>query len=205
MSHVDITRWSDYVRGLAHPSETESLHRHLATCGRCSGTVATLQRVQATGRADRRSRPPDPAVRIAKALIALRRSRTLSENRQVALELANDSWAPGALSASLRSSDSDVRRMSFSGEDLALDLEFAFRRDPDALDLGGELAHDRRGPMRKVPVFLLAGQRVLADATTDAAGHFALSAEFDEPLRLSLILLEDDRFIDVDLESPGPD
>ncbi len=193
MKHYSTARWCDYVRGLAAAGPRREMERHLeAGCPRCGPLASSLVRVAALAESERAAAPPAGAVRSAKALFGLERGIERRGAATRALELLLDSRRQPALGlrgAAARSS----RNLVYTSERLTLSLEI--RRDAKraALRIGGELVDRSPAPVPDVPVLLLAGRRLAAQALSNRHGRFRLLLEERRPppLRLFIPLTDD--------------
>ncbi len=202
MSHYNEARWLDWSRGLVHDSGACEMSGHLARgCRRCQNLVATLRRLGELAAADRRQRPPDGAVRIAKALLAVHQAGRLPAGRRLMLERFEDGM-PTSPAAGVRGAPAG-RRQSYGGGGIELALLLPTAAGGGPPQIGGELVDRGRGHLAGVPAMLVRGGEVVDRATTDEVGCFRLTTD-GAPARLCL-LLEDERLLELELEEPaGP-
>ena len=70
VSHYDITRWTDYVRGLVDAQEHSEMTRHLSECSSCRATHDLFARVAVRMKADLQYEIPEYVIRNARAIFA---------------------------------------------------------------------------------------------------------------------------------------
>lgn len=196
MPHFDRGSWADFLRGLVDRDTGAEMSRHLdAGCRRCELAVAALSRVAEVAEADARLEISRGAIRSAKAIHPVRQADRLPAWRHLTLELI-DGGAVAPAATGLRGL-TDAQRFTYGGDGLELGLELDPACGSEHLTISGELLHRRRGHLAGVPAFLVNGQEVVDQGTTDELGSFRLGAEASST-RLCLFL-DDDRLIELDL------
>ncbi len=192
MKHFSTARWCDYVRGLAAAGPRREMERHLeAGCSRCGPLASALVRVAALAQSERAAAPPRGAVRAAKSVFRLQGPLAGRGPATLALELLFDSRRQPA--CGLRGSPRAPRNLVYASERLTLSLEV--RPDPKraATRIGGELVDRSPAPVPGIPVLLLAGRRLVAQALSNRHGRFRLDLEERRvpPVRLFIPLSDD--------------
>src|SRR5207245_5400202 len=72
MKHFDISKWTDFVRGLSEKSAEVAIGHHLASgCRKCRHTAGLLRKLAAVVRRDLQVQVPEHAVRCARAIFIL--------------------------------------------------------------------------------------------------------------------------------------
>lgn len=200
MAHYRHSEWADYERGLVDDAAAEAMGRHLASgCRRCCTAAASIRAALRVAEADSRQALPDGMVRSVKALFAVQRAEQATLPRRLELRLIADSRLEPA-PAGVRGPGYG-RRLTYGAEGLELGLELQALPGSDRVSLGGELLHYERGHLAEVPAYLICGEEIVDQATTDPLGSFHLAAEVRQRLRLCLFL-EDSRLIELDLDPP---
>ena len=185
MTHYDQTRWADFARDLVSPAERRAMSRHLdAGCRHCAKSLALQRTVVALADADRRLAAPDFAVRQIKGFFALNRPRRNARLAPIQLGLVWDSGLEPAR-VGVRGGEADERQVLYESENYGLDLRIAPFSGRQAM-LTGHLSRRDDGPMERVPAYLVVGDRVVDQATSDAAGQFELAADLDQRAELWL-------------------
>lgn len=84
-------------------------------------------------------------------------------------------------SQGIRGGEADSRHLLYEVEQLCLDLRLDYASLSSQTVLVGQLAdrHDPLKPMTDVPVFLLAGDKVLANTVSNRQGEFQMQYEPD--------------------------
>ena len=185
MTHFDTSEWADFARGLLTDEETAPMSRHLDSgCQRCAQRLALQRTVVALADADRRLAAPDFAVRQIKGFFALNRPERRSRLAPIQLSLLWDSGLE-PVRVGVRGGDSSERQVLFESEHYGLDLRIVPFDGRDAV-VTGLLARRSGAPMGQVPTYLVVGDRVIDQATSDEAGQFELEADLDGPAELWL-------------------
>jgi len=198
----DVTEWCDFVRGLVDSGRARAMSETLASAPRRTRRrVEALRRVAAVGRADAELEIPEHALRGAKAIGGLRRPESADGARGGLLKylpftVAFDSLRqPAAVGTrDLQASD---RQMIFDAESYRVDVRMEHETSPPSTVLVGELLRGAR-PVPRVPVMVLAGDRVVGRSLTGKFGEFQAEGLPADPLRLCL-LLDDEQCIDLPL------
>ena len=200
MTKFEITRWCDFVRGLAEPEEAEEMRRALAS-PRPPREAAAMRRVAELARADRELDVPEWAIRGAKAIGCLQRpadaaAASPSIWKRLAFEVVFDSLLHPA-AAGTRELQTWDRQIVYRSSDYTVDVRVEY--ETDSTVLVGEILRNSR-PLPEVPVLVAAGERIVARALSGEFGEFQAEDLPRDSLRLSLLVGSDER-IDLPLES----
>lgn len=186
MTHYAHGRWTDFVRGVA--ADQQAMAAHLDTgCRRCARRHAVAERLARLSEADSRHAPPAYALRGVKALFSLRRPEASRSplRRALGLETVFDSaLAPAA--AGVRGAGGERRELILRSDNYELDLEIEPVPRSARTRVGGLLLEHPERPKVHAPVYLLTGDRVVANAFTGELGDFSLDGPSDGPLTLRL-------------------
>lgn len=190
MEHFDAESWSDYVRGTAPDSQIALMRTHLEDgCETCAGHVAALEAVRRLVANERALGLEPGVVRSVRAMFRQRRVAVEAGRSPRLLQLVFDSRLAPA--AGFRDGESEVRRLTFMSEELSLDLQLVERPAAEGgAQLLGEIVESDLGHLPEVPVALLAGDEVVAEAVTGELGQFELSTTAAQGLRLRFELEE---------------
>lgn len=212
MSHYDLSVWTDYARGLAPAEVAAHMSRHLGQCTLCAYVANLLQRASETGAADRAFEPPAAIVASAECIFpgavshaALAKTgRMWAGLRQVASELRWDSLE-GTVPEGVRSLRPDSRHVAYQAGNYALDLWFDSDPATSAMTVTGQIADETAPdvPMRDTKAILLAGNQLLASATTTEFGEFSLRYKPGPTVRLFMPVERRGEFVEVSLNLPG--
>ncbi len=190
MTRFEITRWCDFVRGLAEPEHAEQMRRTLAR-PRPPGAAAAMQRVAELARADRELDIPEYAVRGAKAIAGLQRrspatdaAATPSIWRCLSFEVVFDSLLHPAM-AGTRELQTWDRQIVYRSSDYTVDVRVEY--ETDSTVLVGEILRKSR-PLPEVPVLVAAGERIIARSLSGEFGEFQAEDLPRDSLNLSLLV-----------------
>ncbi len=204
MKRYDITHWADFVRDTAESTQAEAMAEYLQEASREERRDAELlRRVAAVGRQDRENKVPESAVRIAKALGSVRRTRT--SGSQLPFRILFDSFGQPAV-AGVRGSQPRDRHLVVEAGDFVVDVRF----EPGELSrLGGAsgaavtgqvLRREGSQPLSDLPVLLLAGDEAVGASRTGESGEFQADGLPEAPLNL-WVRVEGGEFIDFPLSA----
>ncbi len=186
MTHFDIARWTDFVRGLLGPVNRAAMQAHLNSgCEQCRRTADLLQRFATVARAEKRYQVPEYAVRSVKTLFALQQPERVNPLSRIAARLVYDS-ARQPLPAGVRASHRISRQVLYQAGDYALDLRLEHERGSRHVNLVGQIANQKEPtkPMAGLLILALAGKRIVGRAVSNAFGEFQREYEPKSRLRL---------------------
>ncbi len=190
MTRFEITRWCDFVRGLAGPEEAEEMRRSLAG-PRPSREATAMRRVAELARADRALDIPEYAIRGAKAIGSLQRHpaaatdpATPSVWKQLSFEIVFDSLLHPA-AAGTRELQSWDRQIVYRSSDYTVDVRVEY--ETDSTVLVGEILRKSR-PLSEVPILVAAGDHIIARSLSGEFGEFQAEDLPRDSLNLSLLV-----------------
>jgi len=188
MKRYDITHWADSVRGVAGPEDEQAARAHLTAASAGDRRDEELmRRVAGVGYRDCVDEVPASAVRIAKALGSVRRTR--SSERRLPFRIVFDSLGQGAV-AGVRGSQASDRHVVVEAGDFVVDVRFEpgepsrFGGAPGAAVTGQVLRRQGSRPLAEAPVLILAGDEAVGASLTSDSGEFQADGLPDGPLDL---------------------
>jgi hypothetical protein len=192
VKHYDIVDWTDYVRGLAETSLASQMRQHLdAGCEKCARTAHTLQKMVGVIAAEATLDVPELVLHNALSIFSLGRTRKVPLTRLLA-QLVFDSFRQ-PLPAGVRSRQRLSRHAMYEAGDFCVDLRLENERSAGKVNLVGQVGN-RKAPestIANVPVSLLSGHRVVAEAQSNEYGEFHLEYEPKRELWLQVPVKED--------------
>jgi len=204
MKHFPAEEWIDFVRQVVHSVRKGKMKEHLEQgCKSCSKIVSLWQRVRQAAGTERNYRPPDDAVRIAKASFAS--SNLIGKQKRPGrlVELLFDSFLESALEG-VRSSSIGTRQLLYRADPFQIDLLIESQADGRSVVVTGQLL-DLRHPKivgRDVRITLSNLRGRVVHAATNQFGEFCEAIEDSGNLELKfhrasrkavVISLQDDR------------
>jgi len=206
VSHYDIIRWTDYVRGVLTSPEHREMTRHLGECSSCRSTHDLLARVASFAKADLQYEVPDYAVRNARALFAsqARPKRSVLEKLVGALVL--EAWEQPQLAGVRSSGAVGARHALYQAGEYSVDLRLEAQPGCQRTNMVGQLAlrSATSVSVHNIPVKLMAGRQVLAEAVSNQFGEFQLSYEPKRQLKLQIPIHSRGEQIELQLGSLVP-
>ena len=212
MTELDITDWSDFVRGVGDPEIRERMREHLdAASEETLRTVQALRRVAAVGRSDHDDPVPEHAVRIAKAIGSVRRTPEepatgtgkarwieASSLRRLCLSMVFDSL-PKPAPAGTRTLNGGHRHLVFEAERYRIDVRLEHELEPSSTVAVGQVSScdGDPQPFARVPVLAFSGQDEVGRTVTSRFGEFQFEGLPRESLELCLVIGED--FLEIPL------
>src|SRR5437870_7897928 len=179
MKHFDIDKWTDFIRGLVEDSARVAMERHLASgCRKCRHTADLLHKLVTATRNDSQVRVPDYALRCARAIFFLQQPEKVQILPRIPARLLYDSFRE-PLPAGVRTQQRLSRQALYQAGDYSLDLRLENERGGPRVALVGQI-QNRKQPGKRlgsVPVQLLSGKQVLAQATSNSLGEFQMEYE----------------------------
>ncbi len=204
MKHFEITRWTDYVRGLVPPREKEAMACHLADgCEPCSRLVALLSRIHRAGAAE--VTVPEHLVRSAKQIFPARRpTADLCDPDllpRLAARLVFSNQRDPAPEGARSTADNLVQVMYHAG-DFAVELQLEPEPESHEMSLVGQVVNRASAsePVAGIPVRLMARNRVLAATQSNRFGEFCLVAKFQNGLKLCMPMTSVGRRVEIPLD-----
>ncbi|MEE8523150.1 MAG: hypothetical protein V3T72_04405 [Thermoanaerobaculia bacterium] len=188
MKRYDITHWADLVRGIAEPEDELAMRTLLAAAStRDRRDEELLRRVATVGYQESVGQVPASAVRIAKALGSVRRTR--SSERRLPFRILFDSLGQPAV-AGVRGSQPSDRHLVVEAGDFVVDVRFE-PGEPSRLGgasgaavTGQVLRREDSQPLAETAVLVLAGDEAVGASLTSDSGEFQADGLPDGPLDL---------------------
>src|SRR2546427_11244640 len=205
MNHFDISKWADFVRGLIEESAQVDMERHLASgCRKCRHTAELLRKVAAAARSDSHVQAPDYALRCARAIFLLQQPEKVQILPRIPARVLYDSFRE-PLPAGVRTQQRLSRQALYQAGDYSLHVWLENERGSSRVALVGQI-QNRKEPGKRlgsVPVQLLSGKQVLAQATSNSMGEFQMEYEPSKHLRLYVPVRQAGKRVDVPPSQPG--
>lgn len=204
MPKFDITQWCDYVRGLVEPEIAETMQQsHTSGTKDVQRTVEALAQLEEVGRHDAVLEVPAFALRGAKAIGSLQRTRQAPKKtpgllRFLPFEISFDSFLQPAMSGTRKLHSID-RQLIFKAEKYQVDIRLEEESDlPNTVMVGAILEHDNGEdrPLSQIPVWIKSGSQIVGRAMTGEFGEFQAEGLPVSPLTLCL-LVEDDACVEL--------
>lgn len=203
MDHFDITRWTDYVRGLGDRSQRETMERHLNEgCESCARLAALLHRVCQETAGEHAV--PDHLVLAAKAVFPGKPDADTSPQwlslPRLSAELVFDSRAGMALEGA-RTAYESMAQMVYRAGDYSIELQVECEPESATLALVGQVIHKAAvdEPLAGVPVLLMAGKRQMAATRSNRFGEFCLISNVRAGLRFCMPIGSIEKVVEIPL------
>jgi len=205
MKHFELAEWTDFVRGLIEKSARLPLEHHLASgCRKCRHTADLLRKLVIAAHSDSQVQVPDYALRCARAIFLLQQPEKVQILARIPARLLYDSFRE-PLPAGLRTQQRLSRQYLYQAGDYSLDVRLENERGSPRVALVGQI-QNRKQPGKRlgsVPVQLLSGKQVLAQATSNSLGEFQMEYEPSKHLRLYVPVRQAGKRVDVPPSQPG--
>lgn len=207
MKRFDITEWCDLVRGVTDPETEERMRLHLAADPAARTAAAAMQWVADVARSDHEGPVPEHALRFAKAIGSLQRPPAATRARRRSLlqplrfEIAFDSLLAGA-GAGTRDLQAGHRQLAFEADDYSIEVRLEHEIEPPGTVVVGQiLSRGEAGaagrvvagqsgaarPVAEAPILVLAGGRIVGQATSGRFGEFQVEGLPPRSLKLCLL------------------
>lgn len=202
MEHFDITRWTDYVRGLIPATERKAMERHIAEgCRDCAHLMALVGRIYEESTAE--AMVPEAMVAAAKSIFPARRAAESADwltLPKLAARMIFDNLSGLALEGARSASEAAVQAVYHAG-DYAIELQI--EREPESTEMAlvGQLV-DRAGsgkPLSGAAVALMVRDKVMTRVESNAFGEFCLTAKAQPGLKLCVAITEIGRRVEIPL------
>src|SRR3989441_634666 len=205
MKHLDLIQLTDYICGATAEAQAAAMEAHLASgCQKCRLTADLLHKLAAAARSDSQVQVPDYALRCARAIFLLQQPEKVQILPRIPARLLYDSFRE-PLPAGLRTQQRLSRQTLYQAGDYSLDLRLENERGSSRVALVGQI-ENRKQPgkrLESVPVQLLSGKQVLAQATSNSLGEFQMEYEPSKHLRLHVPARQAGKRVDVPPSQPG--
>lgn len=205
MSHYEITRWIDYVRGLVSAPEQREMSDHLLECTSCSSQHDLLGRLAVRMQADLQYQVPEQAVRNVRALFAANAKSKKTVLQKLVGHLVFDSLQEPAL-AGARSNTQGMHHALYEAGDYSVDLRLEEHPGSTRMNMVGQLAvrSHSLSSLDGIPIVLMSGREILAEAVSNQFGEFQLNYEPKQRLKLSVPIQQRKLRIELQLGSLVP-
>jgi len=205
VSHYDITRWTDYVRGLVDAQEHSEMARHLSECNSCRATHDLLARFAVRMQADLQYEIPEYAIRNARTIFSTNAPPKRTLLQKLTGSLVFDSFQEPAL-AGARSRTPGTRHALYQAGDYSVDIRLEEERGSTRVNMVGQLAlrSHTTDSFDGVPIMLKSGRKVVAEAVSNKFGEFQLSYDPRPQLKLHVPIHERRECIELQLGSLVP-
>ena len=205
MSHYDITRWIDYLRGLVDVQEHSEMTRHLSECCSCQATHNLFARVAVRMQADLLYEIPEQVIRNARAIFPANAPAKRTLLQKLTGSLVFDSFQQPAL-AGARSGTPGMRHALYEAGDYSVDIRLEEERGSTRVNMVGQLAlrSQATDSFDGVPIMLLSGRKLVAEAISNQFGEFQLSYEPNPRLKLHVPIQKRKERIELQLGSLVP-
>ena len=205
MSHYDITRWIDYLRGLVEVQEHSEMTRHLAECSSCRATHDLFARVAVRMQSDLQYQIPEYVIRNARAIFPANAPAKRTLLQKLTGSLVLDSFQQPAL-AGARTGTPGMRHALYEAGDYSVDIRLEEERGSARMNMVGQLAlrSHTSDALAGVPVMLLSGRKVVAESVSNEFGEFQLSYEPNPRLKLHVPIHDRKQCLELHLGSLVP-
>lgn len=205
MSHYDITRWIDYVRGLASTTDQHEMYAHLQDCGSCREEHDLLARLAVRMQADLQYQVPEHALHNVRALFTAKAQAKRTVLQKLVGHLVFDSLQRPAL-AGARSNAPGMRHALYEAGDYSVDLRLEEHPGSTRMNMVGQLAvrSQTTSSLDGIPIVLMSGREILAKAVSNQFGEFQLDYEPKQRLKLYVPIQQRRERIELQLGSLVP-
>lgn len=205
MSHYDITRWIDYVRGLSSTTDKREMSAHLLECNSCRKERDLLARMVVRTQSELQYQVPEYALRNVRVLFAANAPAKRTMLQKLIGRLVFDSLQQPAL-AGARSNAQGMRHALYEAGDYSVDLRLEEHPGSTRMNMVGQLAvrSQNVSSLDGIPVVLMSGREVLAQAVSNQFGEFQLEYEPKQRLKLRVPIQQRRESIELQLGSLVP-
>jgi hypothetical protein len=189
MKHFTTEEWIDFVNDAVAKSRRQDMEGHLDEgCQRCKKTLSLWQKVRQTAKSAAESRPPESAVRIAKAGFSGAHVAAKPAKTPGLVEVLFDSFLQ-PLAAGARSSESIIRQMLYRTEPYQVDLHIEAKIGANKIVVTGQLLdlHNPDNPGKDVPVVISNLRGHVVQTVTNEFGEFREEIRTSSDLELKLL------------------
>jgi hypothetical protein len=205
VSHYEITRWIDYVRGLANTTDQREMSAHLVECSSCRDEHDLLARLVIRMQADLQYQVPEYALRNVRALFAAKAQAKKTVLQKLVGHLVFDSLQRPAL-AGARSNAHGMRHALYEAGDYSVDLRLEEHASSTRMNMVGQLTVRSQtiSSLDGIPVLLMSGREILAEAVSNEFGEFQLDYQPKQRLKLYVPIQQRKERIELQLGSLVP-
>jgi hypothetical protein len=202
MRHYDLADWLDYARGLGSTTVREAMARHADGCGKCAGTMTSVETVGAALVADEAAEPPPAVVRLARSVFSRFQPSNVVRLPRLLARLIDDGLAQ-PLAAGVRGHARAMRWVRYEAGEVLVHLRLEQRPGQPEVTLVGQLLEpDAFGlPVPRRPVVITAGRRILAATATNRHGEFLVDCTPARQLLLHIPVDDCARRVEIPLDA----
>ena len=174
LCRFDVAEWTDYVRNLVPPPQSQEMQVHLQQgCLECNTAQEWLSKLASACVRMSAYNVPDQFGASAPAPVSLRRTRPVSALKRVWATLQYDSLSDPRPSGA-RAGEQASRHLLFEAGDYAIDVRFEREKGSTQLMLAGQIAKraDKRQSLADSPVMLFSGSNEVARCISNGFGEF---------------------------------
>jgi hypothetical protein len=178
---------------------------HLLECSECRGEHDLLAKFAIRMQADRQYQVPEYALRNVRALFAQKAQAKKSVLQKLVGHLVFDSLQEPAM-AGARSYAQGMRHALYEAGDYSVDLRLEEHPGSTRMNMVGQLAvrSDAANSLNGVPIVLMSGREILAEAVSNEFGEFQLDYEPKRQLKLHVPIQQRRERIELQLGSLVP-
>src|SRR5215208_4273392 len=175
MKHFDISRWTDFARGVIAGADRAGMAAHLSSgFTRCQRTLELVQRFVVAARPPVVYEPPADVVRWAKAISIVQRPLPSRRFRLIPRLLYNSLSVP--MPAGMRTEDKMSRQALYEADNFVIDLRLEHEKGRQVVTLLGQVT-DRLDPgrvMPSAPVLVMSRTNIVSHAVSNRFGEFQM-------------------------------
>jgi hypothetical protein len=185
MNHYSPEEWVDFAREVASPGTTQRMREHLDEG--CPACRAVLHRLQTAGRAIRAEEVvvPDATLRRAYAIFSGFALEAKPHPLSLTAKLWFDSFSEAAPHG-VRTVQDGTRQLSYRVGEIRVDLSIEDSAKDKTLTITGQI-HGEQRRRQNLPVWLLSGERMVANGITSEFGEFVLTVLPRRQMQLSIV------------------
>jgi hypothetical protein len=200
VDHYAIDQWADFTRGLLVGEKRTEMQEHLESgCQRCRQLADFTARLSFCSAGLAANPVPEPVVRRARAIFPVRAPDRSKRGSRLPVELVFDSFlapAPVGLRATWQQAWQGLYRAGDCSLDLRIEPELKSSRAAVIGQIASQVLPQR--DLSSLPVYLSAGNVVVAETLSNLFGEFQL--EYDQGPRLKVCIeLRDSKSIELPL------
>jgi len=187
MTHYGIAHWVDLSRGLIPPGRRDEIEDHLSACTDCQAAFDFYAKLTRVFRRMVESVVPEDALRRARSVFPAQAADRPKRPFRIPAALVYDSFLVPA-PAGLRSSWQAGWQALFRAGDCSVDLRVEPELRSAKTSMVGQISNHLTPamPMSDLPVYLKAGQQVVAETRSNRFGEFQM--EYRQQNRLQLCI-----------------
>ncbi|HEV2987449.1 MAG TPA: hypothetical protein VG759_03335 [Candidatus Angelobacter sp.] len=172
--HFDVAEWTDYVRNLVPPPQSQKMEVHLQRgCIQCNTAQEWLSKLARACARMAAYNVPDHLGGVAPAPVSLWRTRPVSALKRVWATLQYDSLTDPQPNGA-RGGQQASRHLLFQAGAYSIDVRFEREKGSAHLMLAGQIAkrEDKRQALADSPVMLFSGSQEVERCISNEFGEF---------------------------------